>query len=181
MNTKKIKWILVIAGILSIAVGTFFHFAYEWAGNNKIIAAFAPVNESVWEHLKLAFFPMLLFNGIGLILIGKKAHNRIEAWMIGIFVSLTTILVGFYTYSGMIGESVLAIDISLFIFAILLGEYVTYRILSTEEQSSIASKSISLLILLFLGFCFIAFTYFPPKVNLFRDPVTRGFGIEAHP
>lgn len=171
----------MIAGILSIVVGTFLHFVYEWAGNNEMIAAFVPVNESVWEHLKLAFFPLLLFNGIGLILVGNKAHNRIEAWMIGIFTSLATILVGFYTYSGMIGGSVLLLDILLFIFAILFGEYVTYRILSTEEQSTIASKSISLLILLFLGFCFIAFTYFPPKVNLFRDLVTRGFGIEAHP
>ena len=53
---------LTIAGILCVSIlGTLLHFTYRWSGRNPLIGLIAPVNESVWEHMKLLFFPMLLF------------------------------------------------------------------------------------------------------------------------
>ena len=55
---------LTIAGILCVSIlGTLLHFTYRWSGRNPLIGLIAPVNESVWEHMKLLFFPMHLSIG----------------------------------------------------------------------------------------------------------------------
>ena len=56
---KKINSLLAYI-IIGIA-GTLFHFIYEWSGENPIVGAIASVNASVWEHLKLLFFPALFY------------------------------------------------------------------------------------------------------------------------
>ena len=40
--------------------GTLLHFLYDWT-NSRFIALFSAVNESIWEHMKLLFFPMIVF------------------------------------------------------------------------------------------------------------------------
>ena len=59
---NKRLFISTIIGVIFVsAAGTLLHFVYSWTGNNSIIGLFAPVNESTWEHMKLLYFPMLLF------------------------------------------------------------------------------------------------------------------------
>ena len=58
-NSKLVKWQIGVI-VFSLIVGTLLHFTYEWSGENKFIASFSAVNESVWEHLKLVFYPMLI-------------------------------------------------------------------------------------------------------------------------
>lgn len=54
-----------LAGFLTVsALGTLAHFAYEWSGKQLLAGAFCAVNESTWEHMKLLFFPALLFTMI---------------------------------------------------------------------------------------------------------------------
>lgn len=48
--------------IVTMILGTLNHFLYDWSGKNPVIALFTPVNESVWEHMKLLFFPFLLLS-----------------------------------------------------------------------------------------------------------------------
>ena len=60
IKTSKLLKIELIVTILELILGTLLHFIYEWSGNNAIIASFSAVNESVWEHLKLVFYPMLI-------------------------------------------------------------------------------------------------------------------------
>ena len=61
-NTITYKKIIIIACIVSILLGVFLHFAYDISGQNAIVGIFAPVNESVWEHLKLILIPFTLFS-----------------------------------------------------------------------------------------------------------------------
>ena len=49
-----------------LVLGTFSHFFFDWSGENRLVGIFAAVNESTWEHLKLLFFPALLFLGTGM-------------------------------------------------------------------------------------------------------------------
>ena len=41
--------------------GTLLHFLYDWLGEARWIAPFSGVNESTWEHMKLLFWPMLIY------------------------------------------------------------------------------------------------------------------------
>lgn len=72
----KTKSIFIISCIISIIIGTLLHFVYEWSGNNFIVGLFAPVNESVWEHLKLILLPATLFGIFFSYYIMKNSKNK---------------------------------------------------------------------------------------------------------
>ena len=59
---KNLKSALIIGTIFVLITGILSHFVYDWSGQNFIVGFFSPVNESTWEHMKLSFFPMLLFS-----------------------------------------------------------------------------------------------------------------------
>ena len=58
---KQLKTYTVIGILFVIITGTLAHFFYDWSGNSRIVGFVTPINESVWEHAKLLFFPMLLY------------------------------------------------------------------------------------------------------------------------
>lgn len=176
---KKDKFIKaqIIVIFFSLILGTLLHFTYEWSGRNLFVASFSAVNESVWEHLKLAFFPMLIATIIEYFFVKDKVNNYVEAKTIGIFTAISFIVVLFFTYSGIIGTSVIVIDILIFIASIILGEYVAYKLMKREDESTYITEILSIIILVFLLICFIVFTYLPPEVNLFRDVMKGVYGI----
>ena len=113
---------------------------------------------------------MLILGIIEYFFVKNSVNNYLEAKTIGIFTAIAFIVVFFYTYTGILGMSFIIVDILTFIASIILGEYVTYRLLITTNQSTRLTKVLSTIILVFLFLSFIIFTYNPPKVNLFRDP-----------
>ena len=54
---KKRFW---LAFGIAVLAGTGLHFLYDVCPV-PLVGLFAPVNESVWEHLKLFFWPCLLY------------------------------------------------------------------------------------------------------------------------
>ena len=169
------KW-QIIAIAICLILGTVLHFTYEFFNFNIIIGLISSVNESVWEHLKLLFFPMILISIIGYFVIGKKSCNYWFAQAAGILVSLTFVVVFFYTYTGIIGDNFAILDISSFIIGILLGEYAIYKILKNNFLCSMEVPAIMVLIIILL--CFFIFTIYPPIIPLFEDPIYGTFGTE---
>ena len=59
---KEVLKKFTLGGILwTLVIGTSSHFFYQWSGENFFVGLVSPVNETVWEHLKLLFFPALLY------------------------------------------------------------------------------------------------------------------------
>lgn len=58
---QSFKVFTVIGILFTMILGSLSHFFYGWSGDFFLVGLFSPVNESVWEHLKLLFFPALLF------------------------------------------------------------------------------------------------------------------------
>lgn len=172
MNIKKWKKISII---FSLIVGTLLHFTYEWSGENAIVGLFSAVNESTWEHLKLAFFPMLFIAIVGYFIFGKEVNNYRKANAIGIIFAISFITIAFYTYTGIIGENFTIIDIAIFVIAVILGENIASRIMQSNQE---AQEKVYIAILGILLICFMVFTYFPPKIALFKDPLTNTYGIQ---
>ena len=61
MQYKKFRRHLFIGMLIVAALGTLFHFAYDFTGQNRLIGLFVAINESTWEHMKLLFFPLFFF------------------------------------------------------------------------------------------------------------------------
>lgn len=180
IKTSKLIKIELIVTILELILGTLLHFIYEWSGNNVIIASFSAVNESVWEHLKLVFYPMLILGVIEYYFVKNIANNYIEAKAIGIFTAISFIVISFFTYTGIIGTNFFIIDILIFIISIILGEWTSYKLMKRKNESTIQTKILASGILIFLLSCFIIFTYVTPQVNLFRDFTNGTYGITEH-
>lgn len=83
-------------------------------------------------------------------------------------------MIFFYTYTGILGRNIAIIDILSFIFAVILGEFVCYKLIISGKT---CSNHVAIIILAVLLFFFIKFTYSPPKIQLFQDPITGEFGI----
>ncbi len=176
INKKIVKNWQIGVSVFSIILGTILHFTYEWSNGNSFIAAFSSVNESTWEHLKLAFFPMLVACIVEYFWVKDKVNNYIEAKTIGITVGILFITSFFYTYTGIIGTNFFIIDILTFVVGVLLGEYVVYKIMNKEDESTRLTKVLSIIILVVLTIYFVLFTFVTPEINYFRDPVTGGYG-----
>lgn len=170
----KIKKWQIIVVIICLVLGILLHFTYEWSGKNGIVGLFSAVNESTWEHLKLAFYPMLLMGIIGYFIIGKDNKNFWTAQVLGILTAMLFITIAFYTYTGIIGTNFSAINITIFAIAILLGEYVTYRALISKNDYNAEIISIILLISLFISF--IVYTINPPRIPYFQNPIDGSYG-----
>ena len=178
IQKNKLLKAQIIVILTSLILGTLLHFTYDWSGKNVIVASFSAINESTWEHLKLVFYPMLLSTIIEYFFIKNRANNYLEAKIIGIFVAISFIVISFYTYTGILGTNFFLMDILIFAISIILGEYTSYKLMKREDESNIKTKILATIIMLFLLVSFIVFTYNPPKVNLFRDPITGNYGIE---
>ena len=175
MDKNKVLKYQIFSTIFVIILGTLLHFTFEWSGRNQLVAIFSSVNESTWEHLKLAFFPMFLSAIIGFFIFNKNKQFLCSK-TIGIITAISFITIFFYTYTGILGKNLASLDISSFIFAIVLGEYISYRLIISNFKCT----SISCIWVLFiLLFCFILFTFSPPKIQLFKDPITGEYGISG--
>ena len=166
----KIKTWQIIATIVCIALGVFLHFTYEWSNENTIVGIFSAINESTWEHLKLVFYPMVLMAIIGYFVIENKTENYWAAQTVGIITAIIFIIVFFYTYTGIIGTNFAWLNIVTFVMAVILGEYVTYKLLTSEKMYNAEVISIIFLITLFLSF--VLYTFHSPSIGLFQDPIT---------
>lgn len=167
INLKKYS----VCGFLFTAVfGTLLHFVYEWSGRNPIVGLFAPVNESTWEHMKMLFFPSVLY----LVYAAYRLPDRSSypaALMTGILLGLFSIPVLYYTYSGVLGFHITAVDIAIF-YASVLVTFLTGLRLSVRD--SIRRFFLPLLILLcLLAFSFFLCTFFPPDLGIFQDPTAH--------
>ena len=174
MDNTKIRNYQIASAIFVCILGTLLHFTYKFFGENNFVASFSAVNESVWEHLKLLFFPMLLTTIIGYFYIVKNAPNFLCSKTLGIIASMLFIIIFFYTYTGIIGKSILLIDIASFFISVILGEYLTYKLMLSNFK---CNNIIAIIILIIILVCFVIFTYHTPKIEIFRDSVTNQYGI----
>ena len=177
LNKNLLKKWQIYSVIFSIILGSLFHFSFNLFNHNLFIASFSAVNESTWEHLKLVFFPLLITTIIGYFYIGKNYTNFLFSQTIGILTSISFIIIFFYTYTGILGFNIPIINILSFILSIILGEFISYKLLLKNIKINNKIKNIFLIIIFLLFFSFIIFTYFPPNINLFIYLLTNKYGI----
>ncbi len=169
---RKVVFWEIGAFFFIMIFGSFFHFIYELSGFNSIAALFGSVNESAWEHLKLFFYPGLLFFLVQHAFVKEFANNYWWGKAAALAVTPLGVLASFYFYLGIAlpiyGKGFLWADISTGAFGVLLGNIVSYRILTApqrEKRFDLAGQ----IVMLGMTAAFLLLTYFPVKVFLFND------------
>jgi len=165
MKSKKGLWGFLFVGVL----GVLFHFAYEFLGENPVAGVFFPVNESIWEHLKLLFFPAVLWWLTEWFFI-EKSPCFFPVRMRALVLAMGAIPVLYYTYSGVIGQRFAPVDIGIYFVADGLYFYLVSRFSAEKKEDCEGETLLSLLIFLMILFAFAAFTFYPPDLGIFWEP-----------
>lgn len=118
-----------IGGIAFVLIaGTLSHFLYEWTGKNFVAGLFTPVNESVWEHMKLVFFPMLLYSFFMIPGLKDEFPCLPSAYCFGMLLGTLLIPVLFYAYNFVTGRDVFFLDLATFAVSVILGCTAVYKL-----------------------------------------------------
>lgn len=163
--------------VFVIILGSALHFAFALSGEWRPLAVIAAVNESTWEHLKLAFWPALLYGLAEYPFLRARAGNFLVAKAAGILLMPVAIVALFYAYTAFTEDTLVA-DILIFVMAVVAGQLTSLRLLPLRALPD-ALRWVAAAVLICLILTFALLTFFAPHVFLFRDPVTGGYGILA--
>ena len=167
-------WQLIGFGAVSLG-GTLLHFLYDWTGST-FAALFSGVNESTWEHMKLLFFPMLLFALAESFFVGKEYESFWCVKLKGTILGLLLIPVIFYTLRGVFGTTPDWVNIAIFFVAAAVA--FVYETRQFSKGSTPCGASVWALVLFgVIAAAFWIFTFNPPEIPLFQDPINGSYGL----
>ncbi len=157
--------LFVLTAIGATLLGSGLHFLYE-ALPNPLTALISPVNESVWEHLKLLYFPMLL----GAFLLSRFTKEKYRLWS-GFFLAILCmppVLTGlYYLLKGGFGVESLVVDIALYALTMLGGFAFAYRLFRCPVEKW---TGILLMLVILYGASLLLFTFCAPNLPIFLSP-----------
>ena len=167
-SSDSIKTFAAFGVLFTFILGIILHFTYELLGSNYYIGYFIPVNESVWEHLKLIFYAWVIYGIICYPLLKDQSYNYWLAIFLGTLCANLFIIIFFYTYSGAIGHPPLVLDILTFFIGCIIAAYIFYKVLTCPSKSNFYNL-LGLFLLIITGILFAYFTYHPLDIPLFVD------------
>ena len=167
-------WQFLGFGVASLG-GTLLHFIYDWTNESPFAALFSGVNESTWEHMKLLFFPLFVFAVVQSFFF-KEYDNFWCVKLIGTLSGLISIPILFYTYNGAFGKSPDWLNITIFFISAAITFLVETRLFK-KEKPNCKRPYLAFVFLCIIAVLFFVFTFAPPQIPLFQDPLTNTYGI----
>lgn len=148
-------------GILFIIlISLCLHYIYDLSNQNLIIGLFSPINETIWENLKLGFFPVVFYSIIENLTIKSHVKNFFTAKAISsISLSLFTIVI-ILTFKNILGKNISVIGIGIFITGCILTQLVSIKILTLDNHYAVINL-LSFLFLFIITLMFFVYTVNP--------------------
>lgn len=171
----KLSTIKKISVFLIFGLSFLTHFLYDLFPNT-LFSIFFPVNESIWEHMKLLFGSIIItgvIQKIYLIIKKEEIKNICFSNFIGACLSIPIYLIIFLPLYSIIGES-MALAISVMLISIILAEYISYKLTFAKDFKL---EKLTILFVIITYVLFTLLSYYPIKNNLFIDKKTSSYGI----
>ena len=150
---------------VTLLAGAALHFLYTWLPL-PLIGLFAPVNESVWEHLKLLYWPVLTAG----FFLTQGENDQMRAWS-GILLAelvMPLFLTGsYYLLRCGFGVHALWIDIALYAMTMSLGFWLAYCVQKSGRLAFLAGVLVILTGI--YGAALVLFTLAPPMLPIFME------------
>ncbi len=155
------RQVLVTFAIATVA-GALLHFLHSLLPN-FFTAIFSPVNESLWEHLKIIFWPLVV-SALVLARGGEKGSKG--PWALSILIAGAGMLGVGYLYHIILGGESPAFDIVLYVLMMALA----FVLAGVLDRPTVRAKSdLLVLLVLALGCAILLFTFLPPHATIFAD------------
>lgn len=162
----------------AFALSALLHFVWDWSGRFLPAAIFAAVNESVWEHIKIMAWSYLAWSFAAQSIMKTNARRLLIGRTLGVLTVMIGVVCGFYIYSGILGSSVIWVDIASTAVWLLAGEIVCLRIINAPKKID-EVYPLALAVLVLVVVMLLCFTVSAPRLGLFRDPASGVYGIGA--
>lgn len=177
---------LLVPNLIAIVplsiLGSLLHFAFDWSRHNRVVAVFAAVNESYWEHIKIAFWPVALWFAVQFAFLGGwRVPGFVPAATIALYVVPVAMIALVFAYKRLARRNILWVDILAFVVAVALS-LVVFALLAAELRASGWTIALSVVFLAVLLGAFLRYTLEPPaEPDMFIDPTNSRYGLHAHP
>lgn len=168
--------ILATFGIFILTFLT--HFGYDLI-KCDLTAIFFPVNESIFEHMKMLFTTFIIYSVIEYFIFKRKdvsVNNFIFSYLITGVMVIGIFLILFLPFYYRYGENMTYTIIMEFV-AIALSQLISYYILS-QKPLKLEKISIVLIIIIFIVLGYL--TYNPIICDFFFDPTNEKYGINVY-
>ena len=162
--------------LLTFIISFPIHFGYNLF-SNYISSIFFPVNESVWEHMKI-LMTSLIITGTIEYFIYKYKNIKINNFIISIPISALLSIILYliiYSFISLFISHNFIISICLLFIIYIVSHIISYYILNMKLINRGYILGIILIILIYTGFTFL--TYYPPHTIIFLDPIKENYGI----
>ncbi len=165
----KVKRIEKLGIIFIFIMACILHSAYTLT-DISWLKAFCPVNESVWEHMKMMYFSGLIFIFIEIALGFHTNKNFFVAKAFSQYILAFCVPMLFYTYTNLLGSHNLIFDISISGIGAIFSQWVSFKILLNKKICPKWTSLLSITLILILGGLFVIFSYVPPTTPIFIPP-----------
>lgn len=173
MKPRTSYLFIILSTLAAFGLASIFHFTYDWLGQNLFAGLFFPINESVFEHLKLTLYPLAISWGLFYRLIDVPEHLNKYQIFAGILISTLTciyvVLSVYYILSGGFSVQNDVVNILSLLIGILIGQYFACYILMRCLVSKWTGMACGILLLI-MGITFVYFTLYPLHVPIMIPP-----------
>ena len=166
----------IVAVIFIFLIGFVIHNLYE-IFPNPISAIVFPVNESIFEHVKLIFSSYMLWILIKYFLYKKDnviENNYLLKELLTLLFEIFLFLLVFIPVYKTFGEN-LFITLLIYFITILIAQIINYFILFKNDYKIL--KIISFIVIVLIYLIFLIWTYKPPINDFFIDPTNNSYGL----
>lgn len=175
MDHILFTWISVV---IIFSLGSLAHFLYDILKGPKALGIFVAVNESTWEHIKIAVTPTLLWGLLDGYIYGENP-NYFAAKLASLLILTFFIPFVFYSYTRLSKKPLLPVDILTFLIAIILAQFTFYGIISLPAFPHPVVYFSTVGLFIYFG-AYMTLTLLPLKAPIFKDPITGKYGFKAH-
>ena len=169
---------MILSIVIISLIGTLFHFMYDITKHNKVIGLFAAVNESTWEHIKIALTPTILWSLMDGAVFGANANYFIAKFdSLAIIIVLMPLL--FYGHNYLLKKESVFFNILSFYIVIIASQLAFYSILSIDPVGYLYRYIACVGTFVIFG-CYMTLTLMPLKNFIFKDPISHKYGFKGH-
>lgn len=119
---------------------------------------------------------MCLFATIEYRFLRVHVNNFFAAKAVAVYIIPIITGLAFYGYTAIIGEEILIVDIFIFLVAITVGQWTSYKIITSTKLPKYIN-AISPIFIVLLALILILSTFYPPHLPIFLDGNTMTYGI----
>ena len=157
---------VLTAALGTMVLGCLLHFLYGWFPN-ALTALFSPVNESLWEHIKILLWPYLLAAAW----LTWKRPGAIRPFFLALPLMCLMMLVLGYLYHISLGGEALWVDLLIYVAVIAFGFWLPLQFSGPFSSPRwVIPILLTVLLILLVGL----FTLWPPQTLLFADLSSAG-------